>query len=271
MWSERTAAFVAVFLLGVATFAIWETVLDFHASRCIKHEQQTSHHATQTQGATAENVGETFTCTIAGLPTAVRLFMNHNEGLVVGGFTGLLVFVTGWLVSATLKLWVSTKSAAERQEADTRILHRAYLAIETRGIHPIGEKRADIHGLIGIRNAGHLPARNVSWWLNINWDKSGERDDFPVGEPIRRTNVIPVQTEMTVGTKGLSPQIFGGADAHVYLYVWGLVRYEDGFAEPRFIKFCHRYNWQAKTIAPDGGHRISDERGRHHTSGNEAN
>jgi len=31
-----------------------------------------------------------------------------------------------------------------------------------------------------------------------------------------------------------------------FLYVWGLVRYLDGFGKSRFAYFCHRYNMAAE-------------------------
>src|SRR5258708_5240545 len=40
------------------------------------------------------------------------------------------------LAISTINLWSATKTAAERQEKDTRILQRAYLSVEPFGIRP---------------------------------------------------------------------------------------------------------------------------------------
>jgi hypothetical protein len=131
MWSAQSAAVGLAFLLGVAVIGMAETILSFQASNCAPQQQQGGHNAPDHQRPPAdqqrkdgsaqgghEAVGEPFVCSVAGLPTAIRVFMNHNEGFVVGGFTFLLVFVTGWLVWATLGLRASTDrlwDAGERQ------------------------------------------------------------------------------------------------------------------------------------------------------------
>lgn len=95
------------FLLGVGSFAIFEAVGSFQAAKC----SRTSGVA---HGALA-SASEPISCTVFGLPAALRFFMNHNEGFFVGGFTFLLVFVTAWLVWATIKLWKGAEDTARRQ------------------------------------------------------------------------------------------------------------------------------------------------------------
>ena len=49
-------------------------------------------------------------------------------------------------------------------------------------------------------------------------------------------------------------------------YVWGTVRYHDGFREGRFTKYCHRYNFSALC---HGQYEIPVENYRYHHHGNE--
>ena len=106
------------FAAGIVFFALWETILGYQAANCSYQQEYkaktgpTDSHATagdkghdrgEQQGHKA--VSEPFVCGIAGLPTAARQFMNRNEGFFVATFTLALVFVTAWLVWATLKLW----------------------------------------------------------------------------------------------------------------------------------------------------------------------
>jgi hypothetical protein len=59
-----------------------------------------------------------------------------------------------------------------------------------------------------------------------------------------------------------------------YLYVWGLVRYFDGFTEYRETFFCHRYDYKLSVYNPKGpageDYRLEARLGRHHKEGNRA-
>ncbi|KGJ69630.1 hypothetical protein BJA5080_08429 [Bradyrhizobium diazoefficiens SEMIA 5080] len=71
-------------------------------------------------------------------------------------------------------------------------------------------------------------------------------------------------------------------EAERFLYVWGLVRYEDGFGTTRTTKFCHRYNCanvenihgekeaDAGGKGPVIGLKIRSEFARVHRYGNDA-
>ena len=60
----------------------------------------------------------------------------------------------------------------------------------------------------------------------------------------------------------------------MYFYVWGIVRYNDGFKDNRFTRFCHRYNGNAYYVFPDGKHvgesGLLAEEAKYHQSGNNA-
>jgi hypothetical protein len=73
----------------------------------------------------------------------------------VAGFTALLALATLILVGI-----------AYLQIRQGRIVQRAYVAVEPLGVHLMVEGDRVI-GHIGIRNAGRLPARQLSWFINI--------------------------------------------------------------------------------------------------------
>jgi hypothetical protein len=120
---RRPELFLA-FAFGVIFIAIWETLLGYQAANCSYQQEYKAKTNPSDSHATADNrgghggeqqahitVNEPFVCSIAGIPTAARQLMNSNEGFFVASFTLALVFVTCWLVWATLKLY----EAGERQ------------------------------------------------------------------------------------------------------------------------------------------------------------
>jgi hypothetical protein len=118
MFRFQRPELILAFAAGIIFFALWETILGYQAANCSYQQQYKAkagptdsyaaagdkgHDRGEEQGHKA--VSEPFVCGVAGLPTAARLFMNRNEGFFVATFTLALVFVTAWLVWATLKLW----------------------------------------------------------------------------------------------------------------------------------------------------------------------
>src|ERR1700712_3429642 len=104
----RRPELLLAFMAGLVFFALWETLLNYQAANCsyqqeyrAKGPQGDSHAALNNQASHGSDehghktVSEPFVCGVAGIPTAVRQFMNRNEGFFVGGFTFMLVFVTG--------------------------------------------------------------------------------------------------------------------------------------------------------------------------------
>jgi hypothetical protein len=171
------ATTVLAFLLGIASIAVFETILSYQSSNCSNQQQANRANTPSDADPTATHtppVGEQdkkqkttsapFACEVSGLPSAVRQFMNHNEGFVVGGFTCLLVFVTAWLVNVTGGLRESTDKlwlAGERQLAATQ---RPWVKVDS--IRPIsdlvfenGEGRIDL--LITVSNKGNSPGLRV--------------------------------------------------------------------------------------------------------------
>jgi hypothetical protein len=134
-----------------------------------------------------------------------------------------------------------------RQIKDTRVLQRAYLAVLPRGINPwrtFGDKYSCD---VAFFNAGNLPAQNVSWEITREFSHERRRADFNLPNNEAGDVLIPPKGQMmksaapitTEEVQAATDELIGG---ETMLYVWGRVRYKDGFGNDRFIDFCHRYN-----------------------------
>jgi hypothetical protein len=167
----------------------------------------------------------------------------------------------------------------------TRDLQRAYIAVEPRGVHMM-QNGSDLIGHVGIKNAGKLPARNVSWFIGIKHSGNEEETDnfFPL-EHCKGNIVIAPETTATRGSVAkvqvqtlnefcgvASERIDRENEKPTFLYVWGVVKYDDGFEQGRSTEFCHRYNWinRGKNRPQGKLYEIDTEFARHHTHGNDA-
>jgi hypothetical protein len=96
--------------------------------------------------------------------------------------------------------------------------------------------------------------------------------EFPVKEDsFEGKNIIAARIEMRKGATAIESQSFNAARnrGSGWLYVWGEVRYDDGFDKDRFTKFCFRYNMAGASpdVANEG---IPKENARYHAYGNDA-
>jgi hypothetical protein len=165
----------------------------------------------------------------------VEAFLDSHDGAVTAIATAFIAIFT-----------IVLARVGRSQSRDTRILQRAYIAVEARGIEQAIEDRGDrVHALVAFRNAGHLPARNVSWWVDIGEPEDVENPPVPTPKPLK--GVLPAGTEIRTA----SGHFFSNKTGN-WLYVWGIVTYEDGFGVSRFTKFCHRYrskSWVRSELA----------------------
>ncbi|HEY7998080.1 MAG TPA: hypothetical protein VIE87_04595 [Pseudolabrys sp.] len=67
---------------------------------------------------------------------------------------------------------------ARKQTKDSRIINRAYLSVEPRGIKYWPSDESKYLAYIAIRNVGHLIAKDVRWWIKMAPNVSGELKDF---------------------------------------------------------------------------------------------
>ena len=283
-------------LLGILVSLFGAGVTSYQTAQCNQAKASNAHPPSLQQPAPPHENGKDgkaqvtehskhppyFGCGWTGIPASVVGFMDSHEGFFVGGFTFLLVFVTGWLVKATIRLAEDASDTAKRQSAETRILQRAYIAVGAGGILPLDAKSV---AHIEVSNVGNLPAREVSWFIDYAIDTDGQRRDFPVIEDqFYGQNVIPPGTTMNRSQNCILDQqdIMALEDSEelVSFYVWGEIRYLDGFDVRRVTRFCHRYNnrglVQAVTQLHQGGARtitdrhITAESMRYHQHGNDA-
>src|SRR5262245_27085866 len=187
----------------------------------------------------------------------------------------MLVILLGVLAIFTTRLWYTLKR-------DTRILQRAYVAVEPLGIHQM-KNGSELVGLVAMKNAGRLPARRVSCFVNIDASESGEERDslFPLQHGKGSIVIAPGAAATRGSAKRVNVQSLhefseenDGVDTErersIYLYVWGAVRYDDGFKKMRITKFCHRYNW-ANRKQDDNPCVIAAVDARYHEYANGAN
>jgi hypothetical protein len=94
-------------------------------------------------------------------------------------------------------------------------------------------------------------------------------DSFGSAAMPSTTNILPVGAELRSGTNALSKAERTSFDnKQGFLYVWGRATYEDGFAQTRWLEFCHRYNC-ASPRNSEGG--IDQKYGRYHHYHNDGN
>jgi hypothetical protein len=126
-------------------------------------------------------------------------------------------------------------------------------------------------GHVGIKNA-----KQLAWFVDIKISNKHDEQAFPIGKPRGNTVLVPRAISIR-GSRGTIPTVDlnKAGDAALadnatgkaqYLYVWGVVRYHDGFTPGRETKFCHRYNWQIRSAE----NKISAKYGRYHEYGNDA-
>ena len=183
-------------------------------------------------------------------------------GVRVGEF--LLAFVSALLWLATNDLVRGTENTAERQL-------RAYISVEPRGVSEfVPNDRVLAH--IGFHNTGQIFAKSVRIHWNAKLCSQEEKRPPPVdetGADDHELVIAPRATLISGITSFLKTEIAKGlsGDKSYFLYVWGIVRYHDGFKPERFTRFCHRYNFKGCEL---GSYTIKADDGRYHQYGNDA-
>jgi hypothetical protein len=200
------------------------------------------------------------------------------EGLITAIFTVVLAGFTAALWRSTDKLWQAAAAQETARAAETRILQRAYVAVEPMGIHMM-LGRDKLIGHVFMTNAGNLPAKRVAWVIDIKFSQNDKETDFPIGE--LKGNVVIVPSAHAPRGSGSSVRIkdlqriagvsmSANADENdIFLYVWGALTYDDGFGSIRTTKFCHRYNWKMRGRETET-YEIATQHARYHEHGNDA-
>jgi hypothetical protein len=157
----------------------------------------------------------------------------------------------------------------KHSETTTKQQLRAYISIEAKGtanFNPATKVLAHVR----FHNTGQIFARNVRSFIDIKISHDPHEKKFPIDEGrVYGTNVIAPRATLITGTPAiLKSEItdeMKGNEA-TYLYVWGVVRYHDGFKDGRFTKFCHRYNCRAKSSRA-GKYTFGEGDARYHHNG----
>jgi hypothetical protein len=185
----------------------------------------------------------------------------------VAYYTKMLAWFTAVLASSTIGLWIVTWRSGVRQSRETQILQRAYISINLAGINPYRTREESVgHPVLGhvdIVNVGKLPARDVSCCVKIEMSHSDVRHEFLITDRDFFGNfVLPPGAHMRHGT-----QMIDWNETLLWVYVWGEVRYLDGFGKKRWTKFCHRYP-RIMMHKINAGFGVELTHGRFHLTGN---
>ena len=160
---------------------------------------------------------------------------------------------------------------------------RAYLTVVPDGINQlIG--RSDVMGHVLLKNVGRLPARNVTLLVVMERSKNPEPEPFLRNQkfdlPRVVTNadrVIQPGCEMRQGSEKPTIPIAELVFPDHNVYVYGIVKYDDGYGRQCFTKFCHRYATASRdrTVKPNSRPTksrplIGADKARYHNYGNSA-
>lgn len=239
-------------------------------------------------------------------------FVNENGGFfsfvataIIAIFTGLLFFSTRglwratntlarfseqqtkWMHESMVATWKTAHASeqtarvagganklavmnAERQEQQLKILERAYIGIDIGNIRSLTNESGYIARII-VSNAGNLPARNICWVFGEPHftDDGHWRPDSDLSQPSGAVTLVP-GAQMTQGGPKLT--IPPNMSPPKFLYIWGYVRYHDGFEDDRITQFCHRYNLELfeRRVEGTGGRAFPKKACRHNRYYNDA-
>lgn len=168
-------------------------------------------------------------------------------------------------------------SIAQDQAKFLRATQRAYISVEPDGILMV-VGGAGVLGHVGVHNTGHLPAHNVRWFLDMKASPDRAEKEFAIGA-FHGDAVVPpgvimpraTSTKMLVAelnAQSGNPIRVRSEESPVFLYVWGMVAYQDGLGKDRWTRFCHRYNWVMRGDGEIGKYDVERKYARYHEYGN---
>jgi hypothetical protein len=201
--------------------------------------------------------------------------LGHFQQLIdrrIATYTFALAVFTGILALSTIGLWIATDLILRhgRQTAERQL--RAYVSIEPDGVGDYNPPDRII-ARVRFRNTGSIFAKHVATSICCELSEDGERETFGEGN-ISGNNVIAPRAEIL---RSADEAIFKsvidsarsaaeGMGKQLYLYVWSIVQYHDGFTSGRWTRYCHRYNFSA---LDQGKYSIPRQNYRYHHKGNQ--
>ena len=214
-------------------------------------------------------------------------WLDKHSGAVEAISAGLLVVLTLALVVFTIAYAIFSNKLLRATDTLASIAHdqaklfaatqRAYISVEPHGILMV-VGGAGVLGHVGIHNSGHLPAGNVRWFLDIRASPDKAEKEFAIaalnGDLVVPAGVImprATSTKMLVAelnAQSGNPIRVRSEESPVFLYVWGMVAYQDGLGKDRWTRFCHRYNWVMRGDGEIGKYDVERKYARYHEYGN---
>ena len=166
----------------------------------------------------------------------------------------------------------ATLKAIAQEHTNSQRGLRAYVSVLPDGINTRIDDEDRMMAHIFVKNAGQIIAKNIRVVVHarISSDRNDSSFFFPTDEELRPIGSLHPGSEVRRG----SVEVFTEMDVdHAYEYglfffVWGTVRYDDGFGKPRYTNFCHRYNAHAREVSNDRFF-ISKDVARNHETGND--
>jgi hypothetical protein len=101
-------------------------------------------------------------------------FVSHWAALITAIFIGILAIATVRLWRSVERLWRATYATMQHAGRGPKNELRAYVGVEPEGIDRIVGENALV-GRFQIRNFGKTPARNLSLYSTIDFDRNGRR------------------------------------------------------------------------------------------------
>ncbi|TPK92658.1 hypothetical protein FJ934_20485 [Mesorhizobium sp. B2-4-12] len=231
----------------------------------------------------------------------LREIVDHNDGFITALATLAIAAFTATLWKSTHDLGVAgeeqmrlieanAKQQSIDMQASIKVTEdtakkelRAYVTVEPDGINQLIGRMAVI-GQVRLRNVGRLPARKVTLIVKMKRSAQPEEDpscrtrEFDASED-RSTysdRVVNPGGDMLQGSEDTLP-ISDLAVEHYNVYVFGIAKYDNGYGDPCFTRFCHRYSTdgrlkglELKEPPPVTRSVIGREKARYHNYGNSA-
>ena len=192
-----------------------------------------------------------------------RIVETHDK-IIIALFTLILGISTIGLWITTRRLWIAQEHQIRVARVAFEQTNRAYISVRPRGLHLTSEGEWVAH--IVIKNVGKFPSKHTCWVIQKKYspDKREQTLAIDHGELEGDIAVQPSAT-LLQGSERIKIHGKPSAGTSEYLYIFGLVSYEDGMGQRRETFFCHRYN-----LINNNGGSIDKIYARYHRYGNTA-
>jgi hypothetical protein len=166
-----------------------------------------------------------------------------------------LYFLRGTLDETRKAVRETAKATSEMRKANqiaddtARRQQRAYIAVRPLGVEQLHSNR-ELIGMVSVENVGQTPAMNVDIYVNMFCSSSKTETHFPV-KANDTGATLTIQPNMNV-RKGSNPDNIANdaASNFKYIYVYGVVLFDDEFCHRRQTWFCHRYATVSRICDP---------------------